>query len=38
MGDFITLKYASVEQIEIGNDGHYHIHVPTFFEFGSFSN
>ena len=38
MGDSITLTYASVEHIEIGDDGHYHIHVPTFFEFGSFSN
>ena len=34
----LTFNYASAEKLAIGSDGHYHIHLPTFYEFGSFSN
>ena len=37
LGSSLTFAYASAEELKIKGDGHYHIHVPTFFEFGNFS-
>ena len=38
MIDNITNNYDSVENLTYEDDGNYHIHVPTFYEFGSFNN
>lgn len=38
MGKKITIEYESVESLVYKNDGNYHIKLPTFYEFGSYSN
>ena len=38
MIDNITHNYDSVENLTYEDDGNYHIHVPVFYERGSFSN
>lgn len=34
----ITLKYEAVDNLTYEDDGNYHIYLPTFYEFGSYSN
>ena len=38
MSNVLTLRYDSVENLTYEDDGNYHIRIPTFFEFASFSN
>ena len=38
MSNFLTLKYDSIENLTYEDDGNYHIRIPTFYEFGSYSN
>ena len=38
MNNQLIFKYDSVENLTYESDGNYHILIPTFFEFGSYSN
>ena len=38
MNNSLTFNYTAAERLRVKSDGHYHIQIPTFYEFGSFSN
>ena len=38
MRKHITFEYDSVENLTYEEDGNYHIRIPTFYEYGSYSN
>ena len=38
LSNSLTFNYAAAERLIIEDDGHYHIQIPTFYEFGNFSN
>ncbi|MDR2600685.1 MAG: retroviral-like aspartic protease family protein [Oscillospiraceae bacterium] len=38
MSNFITVKYDSVENLTLEEDGNYHIRIPTFYEYNNYSN
>ena len=38
MNNSLTFTYSAAERLSVVKDGHYHIRVPTFYEFDSFSN
>ena len=38
LSNSLTFAYASAEVLTVRRDGHYHIFVPTFYDFGSYSN
>ena len=35
VSNMLTFAYDSAEELKVKNDGHYHIHVPTFYAFGN---
>ncbi len=38
LSSLLTFECISTDALTLENDGHYHIHVPTLYESGSFSN
>lgn len=38
MSNNLTITYDAIDNLTLEEDGNYHIHIPTFYEYNSFSN